>query len=117
MNKILSTILAAFVLVPFGTATLAADTGKPVIPAPPVVAAQPAVDSAAHTKKPVTPRKKKHTVTKAAPALEPKEENTPNDEATAAQKAIKLKVRQTKAQENTKALKSNPAKEAAPAAK
>jgi hypothetical protein len=52
MNMIQSTIASAFVTVSFVTASFADDTAKPVVPAPPVVAGQPAVVDAS---KPVVP--------------------------------------------------------------
>ena len=52
MNKFLSTIAATFAMVTLTTAVFAADATKPVIPAPPVMAGQPA---AADATKPIIP--------------------------------------------------------------
>jgi hypothetical protein len=52
MNKFLSTIAATFAMVTLTTTVFAADATKPVIPAPPVVASQPA---AVIAEKPVVP--------------------------------------------------------------
>jgi hypothetical protein len=52
MNKIQSVIASAFITVSFVTAVFAADASKPVIPAPPIVASQPA---AVDAEKPIVP--------------------------------------------------------------
>jgi hypothetical protein len=116
MNRLLSTIVAIFFVIPFTTAVFAADASKPVVPQPPIVAAQsPAADDAAKIRaeklrmrnvkaKAVTKSLKKDVVAPASPAAD----------SAASKKGKRLAERNKKARETTKAINSDIPKETAP---
>jgi hypothetical protein len=137
MNKIQSTIAAAFVTVSFVSAAFAADATKPVVPAPPIVASQPAAVDAG---KPVVPAPpvvatqvpaadaaakkradKLRERNKSAKALSEsgKKAAAPVSPAvadSAARRVNRLKERNVKARENSKTMNSNLPKAADPVA-
>jgi len=134
MNKIQSTISATFVTVSLVTAAFAAGTAKPVVPAPPIVASQPAAADAA---KPVVPAppvvaaqpsaadaaaknradklRERNRKAKALSGTGGKNA-APVTGSAGAKKAEKLNDNNTKAREKTKTLNSNLPKAADPAA-
>lgn len=118
MNKILSTFVVTFVMVSLTTAVFAADTTKPVIPAPPIVASQPPSADVTAIKK-VDKLRERNKRAKAATGSVKKADVAPASpavEATATKRVKKLQERNLKARENTKAMNSTVPKETAPVA-
>lgn len=116
MNKILSTFAVTFVMVSLTTAVFADDATKPVIPAPPIVAGQPAAADFAAIKK-VDKLRERNKRAKAATGSAKKADVAPASpavEAAATKRVKRLQERNLKARENKKAMDSTVPKEAAP---
>ncbi|MBC8019513.1 MAG: hypothetical protein H7X83_13495 [Verrucomicrobia bacterium] len=118
MNKIPSTFAVTFVMVSLTTAVFAADTTKPVIPAPPIVASQPpAADAAAKIKTDrLLERNKRARATSGSVKKAVVAPASPAVKATATKRVKKLQERNLKARENTKAMNITVPKETAPVA-